>query len=197
MSTSQTLTAEQKRALHSDFIPTFSLAALRSRLPLRFPIPAGTPPSPKTHYRSQYTYPGPDALADPHFLETASPFEVTLRLVDFSSLRDLLAQAAYAASARGHPPFDPVSLFLALCLRRELRLSWRGLARLLAGEHGAAWRRLFGFRDGCTPSASGLRYFLESLDEAVFEELCCLFADLLHQAGLLPEHSTRMIQRNE
>lgn len=81
MSTPLVLTAEQKRARHPDFVPTFSLAALRPRLPLRFPIPAGTLPSPKTRYRSCYTYPGPDALADPRFLETASPFEVTLRLI--------------------------------------------------------------------------------------------------------------------
>ncbi len=112
-------TAIQKRAHHPDFIPTFSLEALRSRLPLRFPVPEGTPPSPKTRYRSSYWYLGPDDLTDPEKLSTLSPFEVALRLIDFSPLRDFLAQAAYRGSARGHPPFDPVSLFLALLLRRE------------------------------------------------------------------------------
>ena len=64
------------------------------------------------------------------------------------------------------------------------------MAKLLAGEHGAGWRRLFGFREGDTPSASGLRYFFNTVGPEIFEELCPLFIDLLHQAGLLPEHST-------
>lgn len=190
MKCSRPLTAEEKRAQHPDFIPTFSLRALCARLPLRFPVPEGTPPSPKPHYRSQYEYPGTAVLEDPQQVARLSPFEIALHLIDFSPLRDYLAQAAYAASPRGHVPFDPVSMLLALFLRRQLQLSWRGLACLLAGEHGAGWRRLLGFREGCTPSPSGLRHFFNAVGEEVFEELCCLFADLLHQAGLLPERST-------
>jgi len=199
-------TASQKRAAHPDFIPTFSREALQDRLPFPFPVPPGLPPSPKGHYRSQYRYVGSDDLADPAVLTTLTLFEVALRLIDgstelaevFFPLRDLLAQGYYRPSARGQVPFDPVSLFgstelaevLCLCLRRELRLSWRTLAKLLAGEHGAGWRRLFGFLEGVTPSASGLRYFFHTLGAALFEELCPHFADLLHQAALLPEHST-------
>jgi hypothetical protein len=48
------LTASEKRAAHPDFIKTFSLEALRDRLPFRFPVPEGLLPSPKGHYRSQY-----------------------------------------------------------------------------------------------------------------------------------------------
>jgi hypothetical protein len=76
---------------------------------------------------------------------------------------------------------DPVSLFLCVCLRRELGIGWSKLARLLAGEHGAGWRRLFGFQDGVTPSASGLRYFFNTVGAETFEDLCPLFIDLLHQ----------------
>lgn len=183
-------TAEEKRAQQPDFVPTFSFQALQARLPFRFPIPKGTPPSPKRHYRSQYAYPGLAALADAQQRGQLSSFELALHLIDFSPLRDYLAQAAYRASPRGQVPFDPLSLFLALCLRRELGLSWRGLAKLLAGEHGAGWRRLLGFQDGCTPSPSGLRHFLAAVGEEVFAELCRLFIDLLHQVGLLPQHAT-------
>jgi len=101
-----------------------------------------------------------------------STFEVALRLIDFSPLRDFLAAACYAPSGRGQVPYDPVSLFLCLCLRRELNLSWRRLEKLLAGEHGVGWRRLFGFQDGVTPSASGLRYFFEAVGEETLGELC-------------------------
>jgi hypothetical protein len=34
------LAASQKRALHPDFLPTFSLTALQAHLPLAFPAPS-------------------------------------------------------------------------------------------------------------------------------------------------------------
>jgi hypothetical protein len=190
MSTEPTtpLTASQKRALHLDFVSTFSVTALQTQLPLSFPAPAA-PPSTKHQYRSAYQYLGYAELTDPTTLASLEPFEVTLHLIDFSPVRDYLAQS-YVASARGQTPFDPVSLLLCVCLRRELGLGWRRLARLLAGRHGAGWRRLLGFRDGCTPSASGLRYFYHTIGPDRCEDLCCQVADLLHQAGLLPTHST-------
>ena len=134
-------------------MPTFSLGALRARLPLRSPVPGGVPPSPKRHYRSEYHYPGYADLACPSHLASFTLFEIALCLIDFSPLRDYLAQSYYVPSAKGQVPFDPVSLLLCVCLRRDLQCSWRALAKLLAGEHGAGWRRLFGFREGNTPYA--------------------------------------------
>lgn len=185
-----TQTAVQKRAAHPDFIPTFSLQALEERLPFHFPVPEGLSPSPKTRYRSQYHYLGYEELLLPGVVATLTPFEIALRLIDFSPLRPYLAQSYYLPSARGQTPFDPVSLFLCVCLRRELNLSWRALAQLLAGEHGSGWRRLFGFSEGHTPSASGLRYFFNTVGPEKWEELCPLFTELLRQGGLLPAHST-------
>ncbi|MBC8249579.1 MAG: hypothetical protein H8E90_07860 [Anaerolineales bacterium] len=190
MSKNTELTASQKRAANPDFVKTFSLKALKDRLPFRFPVPEDVPPSPKRRYRSQYRYLSYDDLLVPTILATLTLFQIALRLIDFSPLRDYLAQFYYVQSAKGQAPFDPVSLFLCTCLRRELNLSWRALAKLLAGEHGAGWRRLFGFQEGITPSASGLRYFFNQVGAEVFDELCPLFTDLLHQAGLLPKHST-------
>lgn len=183
-------TASQKRAANPNFVNTFSLDALRDRLPFHFPVPEDVPPSPKRRYRSHYRYLGYDDLAVPAILATLTLFGIALRLVDFSPLWDYLAQFYYFQTVKGQIPFDPVSLFLCICLRRELNLSGRVLATLLAGEHGAGWRRLFGFREGVTPSASGLRYFFHTVGPEVFDELCPSFTDLLHQADLLPEHST-------
>jgi len=183
-------TASQKRAANPDFVTTFSLDALRERLPFRFPVPEDVPPSPKRQYRSQYHYLGYEELADPAVLKTLTPFEVALRLIDFTPLRNYLAQHYYTGGTKGQVPFDPVSLFLCVCLRRELNCGWRRLAKLLAGEHGVGWRRLFGFAEGDTPSASGLRYFFSTVGEEVFDQLCPLFIDLLHEADLLPKHST-------
>lgn len=184
------LTASQKRAANPDFVKTFSLEALKDHLPFPFPVPADLPPSPKQHYRSQYRYLGYDDLAIPAILASLTLFQIALRLIDFSPLRDYLAQFCFVQSAKGQVPFDPVSFFLCICLRRELDCGWLALAKLLAGEHGGGWRRLFGFLNGVTPSASGLRYFFNTVGPERFEELCPLFTDLLHQATLLPEHST-------
>jgi hypothetical protein len=183
-------TATQKRLAHPDFVPTFSLGALRDRLPVLFPVPQTVPPSPKRRYRSGYRYLGYAGLADPAVRVNWSAFEAGLRLVDFSPLRDYLAQGYFAPSARGQTPFDPVSLLLCYLLRRFLDCSWNTLAQLLAGEHGAGWRRLFGFHDDQTPSESGLRYFRDTVGETTLEELVCLFIDLLHAQGIAPEHST-------
>ncbi len=190
MSDEQTLTASRKRAVHPAFVPTFSVGALEARLPFRFHVPGGMPPSPKRRYRSAYHYLGSADLVQPDGLAHLTEFEIALRLIDFAPLRDYLAQAYYVVSAKGQVPFDPVSLFLSVCLRRELGCSWRGLAHQLAGEHGAGWRRLFGLRAGDTPSASGLRYFFHTVGPQVFEELCPLLTDWLRRAGLLPERST-------
>jgi hypothetical protein len=183
-------TAARKRATHPDFVRTFSVYALRDRVPLSFPVPEDVPRSPKRRYRSAYHYLGYDDLCEPTAVAHLTFFEVVLRLVDFAPLRNYLAQCYYAPSAKGQTPFDPVSLFLCVCLRRELGIGWRKLAKLLTGEHGSGWRRRFGFSDAETPSASGLRYFFKTLGAALFDELCPLFADLLQEAGLLPEHST-------
>jgi hypothetical protein len=184
------MTASQKRAAHPDFVRTFSLTAIRSRLPIRLVAPKSTPPSPKRHYRSEYHYLGFEDLVQPPSLAHLTLFEMALRLVDLTPLRDYLAQFYYVVSAKGQVPFDPVSLFLCVCLRRELRRGWLSLAKLLAGEHGAGWRRLFGFQEGVTPSASGMRFFFHSIGPDLFEEINCLLIDALHTAGFLPDRST-------
>jgi hypothetical protein len=188
--TGSELTASRKRAAHPDFVRTFCLDALRDRLPLRLPVPNGIPPSPKRHYRSEYRYLGYDDLAPGGALANLTLFEVALRLFDFSSLREYLAQLCYVPSAKGQVPFDPVSLFLCLCLRRELGRGWGKLAKLLTGEHGSGWRRRFGFQEGITPSASGLRFFFEAIGPETFEEINSLLIEALHQAGLFAQCST-------
>ena len=180
-------TASHKRAAEPAFAQ-WSLAALTPQLPLRFPVPADLPPSPKPRYRSCYHPPDPTQQPDPTALATLGDFELAVLLIDFSPLEGLLAQH-YRQSHLGQIPFHPVSLFLAICLRRELVLGWTATARLLASEHGAHWRSLFGFHAD-TPSASGLRFFFQAVGKDVFDDLCPGFVALLRQADLFPTHST-------
>lgn len=186
MSTPPTATA--KRAQHPE-LALWAPSALTPGGPLAFPTDPALPPSPKPRYRSHYRPPDPAALASVA-LADLSDFEIALRLIDFSPLERELA-GGYKRSAKGQVPFHPVSLFLAICLGRERGLSWRALARLLHhAEHGAGWRRLFGFADGDTPSASGLRHFFHRVGAGVFAELCPRFVDLLRSCGRFPERGT-------
>ena len=181
--------AHQKRAEQPALAARWAPEALAPDLPWVWPVPAELPPSPKRRYRSRYQAPPPDALRQVGDWRTLSDFEVAVRLIDFRPLERVLAPLD-VPSRKGQVPFDPVSLFLAVCLRRELQLSWRVLARLLAGPHGAGWRALCGFADGDTPSASGLRYFSRRVGAAVWAELCPRFVALLRERGLFPERST-------
>jgi hypothetical protein len=180
-------TAVQKRAQHAA-LAQWAPTALTQTGPLRFPADPALPPSPKRRYRSAYQPPAPGGLASAR-LADLSAFEIALQLIDFSPLERELAQH-YQRSAKGQVPFHPVSLFLAICLGRERGLSWRALAQLLQGEHGAGWRRRFGFVDGDTPAASTLRAFVQQVGADFFAELCPRFIDLLRSAGRLPERST-------
>lgn len=183
------LTAVQKRASQSLFVVTFSLEALLPQLPLSFPADPNAQVSPKRRYRSHYRYLGPQALVDGTPLSNLSDFELSLHLIDFSALRPELAKI-YVPSKKGQTPFDPVSMFLACTLRREEDKGWAKTAKLLAGPNGAGWRRLFGFEEGCTPSASGLRYFFNKVGKEFFDDLCPRWIDLLRKHALLPERST-------
>jgi hypothetical protein len=181
--------AEQKRAQQPLLGATWSLAALGPSLPLAFPVDPDLPPSPKHGYRSTYQPPDPAELPDPADWGQLSDFELALALIDCSPLERLLA-TMYRPTAKGQTPFHPVSLLLAVCLRRELGLGWRALARLLAGPHGAGWRRSLGFADGQTPSASGLRYFFRTVGADVVAALCPQFVALLRAHDLCPARST-------
>lgn len=185
--------AADKRAEHPLFQSIWSLQALLDKLPLALlllPPEENLPPSPKIRYRSTYRYLGPEPLLDPTTRARLSDFEIALDLIDFSPLERVLAQV-YIPSQRGQVPFHPVSLFLALVLRLERRLSWAALAALLASpEHGLGWRRRFGFADFATPSASGLRYFYHALGSTLFDSLASRFVALLRRHGLFPENST-------
>jgi hypothetical protein len=185
----QAQTAQKLRETVGRFRRTFSLRALQSQLPLRFPSQAGQ--SLSFRALSWYSYPGWDELCRVKDLSVLSAFYIALHLIDFSPLRaELVALVPISLNGRGQTPFDPVSLFLCCLLRWEKGLGWRKLAELLAGPEGACWRRLFGFDAGCTPGASTMRTFYTRLDAHFESDLCLRFIDLLCAAGLLPQQAT-------
>lgn len=157
------LSAVQSRAQDSEFVDHCSLWGLQGRLPLRWPTPRNVPPSPKQCYRSRYVYQGWDSLLDLAAWQHLSDFDLVLRLVDFSSLRPVLAQRLGWTSARGWTPFDPVSLFLLQGWQIVNGWSRAETLRKLADPRYADYAALFGFEDGVYPTEGGLRHFLTAL----------------------------------
>ncbi len=157
--------ASEHRAQDEAFVQRCNLEALRTRelLPLKWPVPPDLPPSPKRSYRSTYVYLGWDDLNDPRVWPHLTPFDLALRLVDFSPLRDLLAQRLGWRSARGHQPFDPVSQFLLFGWQDANHWKRSTTCANLAKPCYADYARRFGFQPGQLPSEGGARYFLTAL----------------------------------
>ena len=154
------LTPVETRAQDPTFVAQCSLEGLQDRLPLVWPTPPDTPPSPKKAYRSHYVYPGWEDLQDPSAWEHLSDFDLILRLVDFSGLRPVLAQRLGWTSARGWIPFDPISIFLLTGWQITNRWNRTEPLRHLRHPRYADYAQLFGFENGIFPTEGGLRYWL-------------------------------------
>ena len=157
------LTPPQTRAQDVTFVHQCSLQGLRSALPLLWPTPAGTLPSPKRDHRSHYGYLGWDDLTDPQAWTYLSDFDLVLRLVDFSGLRPVLAQRLGWTSARGKRPFDPLSMFLLTSWQIVNGWSRAETLRNIQHPRYADYAQRFGFENGLFPSEGGMRYFLTTL----------------------------------
>jgi hypothetical protein len=163
------LTARQTRAQDSELLAQCSWKSLKGGLPFLWPTPAGVPASPKRKYRSWYTYPGYEKLANLAVWEELPLFELLLHLVDFSGLRPVLSQQLGWTTAQGQVPFDPVSLFLLVGW--QLSNSWNRAEMLknIAGSRYADLAHYFGFRDSVYPTEGGIRYFLTTLGQTCSE----------------------------
>jgi hypothetical protein len=159
------LTAVEARAQDPTFVAQCSLTGLKERLPLIWPIPLDTPPSPKKNYRSYYVYLGWDDVLDATIWEYLSDFDLILRLVDLSPLRDMLAHLLGWTSARGQTPFDPISIFLLLGWQITNHWSRAELLRQIRHPRNADYVQRFGFKDRVFPTEGGLRYWLTALGQ--------------------------------
>jgi hypothetical protein len=164
MSISQ-LSPRQTRTQDADLVACIHFANLQGRLPLTWPTPLDTPPSPKKKYRSYYRYQGCEKLADLEVWLYLSPFEILLYLVDFSGLRPVLAQQLGWQSACGQVPFDPVSLFLLFGWQLTNRWSRTETLRKLRDPRNADLVAIFGFEEGVYPTEGGMRYYLTTLGQ--------------------------------
>jgi hypothetical protein len=156
---------EYTRSQDPDFVGRCAFSSLKDRLPLRWPRPSDTPPSPKLRYRSHYQYLGWEDLREGLDWATVEDFDLLLRLVDFSPLREVLAERLGWTSAQGKVPFDPVSLFLLTLWQIINGWSRAETLRNLHKPRFADYAERFGFREGIFPSEGGLRHFLTTLGQ--------------------------------
>jgi hypothetical protein len=159
------LTAPAQRAQDHHFVTTCSWSALRERVPLRWPTPPDTPPSPKKAYRSHYVYRGDADLNDLTAWEPLSDFDLVLRLVDFTGLRPVLAQRLGWVSACGYTPFDPISFFLLNGWQLTNRWTRAETLTHLGHPRYGDYAERFGFENGVFPTEGGVRHFLTALGE--------------------------------
>jgi hypothetical protein len=134
-----------------------AFAALKERLPLRWPASADIPSCPKQRLRSAYVYPGWQRLTEEGAWQELSPFKRLLYLVDFAPLRPVLAQLMGWRNDRGYRPYDPVSIFLLKLW--QLSEGWKRnqvIQKMKLPEYGETVAAM-GFRDHY-PTEGGLRY---------------------------------------
>ena len=171
------LTPVQTRAQDADLVNQCRLLQLQKRLPLLWPTPSETPPSPKKRYRSHYRYRGYETLTDPAVWDYLPPFEIALHLTDFSPLRPVLAQQLGWQTARGQIPFDPVSMFLLLAWQISNKWNRAQTLQNLRDPRYADLVAIFGFENGVYPTEGGLRYFLTTLGENSPDEAHAVVVD--------------------
>jgi hypothetical protein len=199
------LSATAHRAQDPAFMACCSLDGLGDRLPLRWPTPPDTPPSPKKCYRSHYVYLGWQGLEQSALSDDLSAFDIVLQLIDFDGLRPVLAQLLGWRSGRGWMPFDPVSLFLLHAWQITHNWNRAETLRQLRQPRNADYVQRFGFQQGDFPTEGGLRHFLTALgshstsDDMItvdeeqshqiaiqrLNQLVLQSVQLLHQAGFI------------
>ena len=135
MAASRGVEAPERRLLTERFVSTFAWSAIRPMLPLRLIVPADVPLWSGRRCRSSYRWLAPEETLTAADLQGLDDFDLVLRLFDFSAWRLILAQRF--RSHLGPPPFDPVSVGLAVLLARYKRWGWPTL--LSMPPPGLSW----------------------------------------------------------
>lgn len=163
------LPAQERRVYVPNFLETFDWAALRPHLPLQVALLPDVPPWRGRRCRSYYRWLPPEATLTLDAWKGLDDFDLILRLFDFTAWRPIFAQRL--RSHLGPPPFDPLSIGLALLLAR-----WRGwtpgkLAQELRSlERGGGYCRRFGIAPTDVPSESTFRAALNAMPEELFRQ---------------------------
>jgi len=181
--------AAARRLLVPRFVELFQWAAIQPLLPFTPVISTEVPPWEARRCRSYYRWVFPTDIRSDEDLERFDDLDLILRFFDFSPWRPVLAQRFQ--SHFGPPPFDPVSLGLAILIARQRGWGWAQLRReLRSPERGLGYCRLLGLDPTDLPSASTFRMALSEGGEELFQQCQDSLAQGLMNLGLIPTHST-------
>lgn len=184
----RSLPAAERRLLIPNFVELFRWEAIRAHLPLQLPTPGEPAAWTGRLCRSFYRWlpPAEQNAAD---LVGLDEFDLSLRLFDFTAWRPYFAQRF--ESHFGPPPFDPLSLGLALFLAVERQWGWADLAReLRSPERGQGYCRRLGFDPADLPGASTLRMALNHTHVDWLTACQTSLAQGLMAYSLIPTQST-------
>jgi hypothetical protein len=181
--------AAERRLLIPNFVELFRWEAIRPLLPFQLPTPGNPPPWQERSCRSCYQWLAPDHLHSSADLIGMDPFDLCLNILDFSAWRPYFG--ARFKSHFGPPPFDPLSLGLAIFLARYRKWDWPTLqAELRQPERGQGYRRTLGFHENDLPSASTFRMACQNTPENWFTTCQDSLLQAFLAYGIVPSHST-------
>jgi len=173
-------TAARCRQLADDIRSLFTWEHMITLLPIPLVVPDGTPAWPGRYCRSHYQWLPSDDLQTQMDFQHLDPFDLILRLFDFSAWRPLLGQRF--RGAKGPPAFDPVSLGLGILLARYQQWSW--------SQRGADYRLRLGFEDYDLPCASTWRMALVNTPLEVWNQCADSLVLGLMAVNIIPQHNT-------
>ena len=183
------LPAAERRLLIPNFVELFRWEAIRPLLPLQLPTPGDPPAWQGRTCRSCYQWSPPDHLHSSADLAGMDPFDLCLNIIDFSPWRPYFG--ARFKSNFGPPPFDPLSLGLAIFLARYRKWDWPTLeCELRQAERGQGYRRALGFHENDLPCASTFRMACQNTPENWFTTCQDSLLQAFQAYGLVPCHST-------
>ena len=183
------LPAAERRLLIPNFVELFRWEAIRPLLPFQLPTPGNPPPWQERSCRSYYQWKPPDHLHSSADLIGMDPFDLCLNIIDFSPWRPYFGPRF--KSNFGPPPFDPLSLGLAMFLARYRKWDWPTLqAELRQPERGQGYRRTLGFHENDLPCASTFRMACQNTPENWFTTCQDSLLQAFLAYGLVPCHST-------
>jgi hypothetical protein len=189
LSQTREIEAAKRRLLIPNFVELFRWEALHPLLPLQLPTPGHPPAWNGRLCRSFYQWLPPDDLHTSADLVGLDEFDLFLRLFDFSPWRPYFAQRF--RSQFGPPPFDPLSLGLALFLTVYQQWDWQRLNQELRSLYrGQDYCRRLGFDPADVPGASTFRMGLNHTQLDWFAACQTSLAQGLMAYSLIPTQST-------
>jgi len=181
--------AAARRLLVPHFVELFQWPAIQPLLPFTPVVPAAVPPWPARRCRSYYRWAPPSDIRSGADLDRFDDLDLIVRCFDFSPWRPVLAQRFQ--SHLGPPPFDPLSLGLAILIARQRGWGWVQLRReLRSPDRGPGYCRILGFDSDDLPSTSTFRMALDEGGEELFQQCQDGLAHSLMALALMPTHST-------